>query len=70
MDRGRSKVHITGTPYQVQLAVQMCEALMVSHHTIELDIRGHAGLLIGHGGQTVMWLRSQSGADIEVSDLS
>ena len=36
----------------------------------QLDIRGHAGLLIGHEGQTVMWLRSQSGADIEVSDLS
>ena len=70
VDPGRSKVHITGTPYQVQLAVQMCEALMVSHHTIELDIRGHAGLLIGHGGQTVMWLRSQSGANIVVSDLS
>ena len=70
VDPGRSKVHIRGTPYQVQLAVRMCEALMVSHHTIELDIHGFVGQLIGHGGQTVRRLRSQSGADIVVSDLS
>jgi hypothetical protein len=70
VDRVRSKVRISGTPYLVQRAVRMCEALMVSHHTIELDIQGFVGLLIGHGGQTVTLLRSQSGANIEVSDLS
>jgi hypothetical protein len=70
VDDVHGKVRITGTPYQVQLAVQMCEALMVSHRTTELDIQGFVGLLIGHGGQTVRRLQSQSGAGIVVSDLS
>ena len=70
VDRVRSKVRISGTQDQVQRAVRMCEATMVSHRTTELDIRGFVGLLIGHEGQTVRLLRSQSGAHIEVSDLS
>ena len=37
VDDVHGKVRISGTPYQVQLAVRMCEALMVSHHTAELD---------------------------------
>ena len=36
----------------------------------QLDIPGHVGQLIGHEGQTVNRLQSQSGARIEVSDLS
>jgi rRNA processing protein Krr1/Pno1 len=70
VDDVRSKVRITGTQDQVELAVRMCEEIMDSHRTTELDVRGHVGLLIGPGGQTVSRLEDQSGARIEVSDLS
>ena len=70
VDSVRSKVHISGTQDRVELALQMCKEIMDSQRTTELDIPGNVGLLIGPGGQTVSRLEDQSGARIEVSDLS
>jgi hypothetical protein len=70
VDSVRSKVHISGMQDRVELALQMCKEIMDSQRTTELDIPGNVGLLIGPGGQTVSRLEYQSGADIQVSDLS